>query len=134
MVIYSHSAKSGDVTYEGVNEGIWVGLEPTIGIIAGTIPTLRPLFRSCASKRKNGGHLIDDSPMQRPNHRTATEAFLFTDSSHTIRVPGGPFSDPRTPDSPTSGSEQSMTVPLHDPDEIRKTTEIRLSTFQEPPP
>ena len=114
-------------------------MESNIGIIAAFIPTLKPLFKTLASLyylRRFARHTDSDATRPEDRHRlnNANQApeyypmdnyFQPTTLNNQIKVLDGRS---------LSDSSQQTRTSEPDVDHIRKTTDFRLETYEEPHP
>ncbi|KAF2649234.1 hypothetical protein K491DRAFT_721863 [Lophiostoma macrostomum CBS 122681] len=101
--------RTNDFLYDTVDIAIWSNIEPGLGITAGSLATLRPLYRLLVSRvgwSQPSGHRLNESP---------NDAYPDVHGGHR-RKPSGPFSlITMTRNDPAEETE----IGLKFPDQIR---------------
>jgi hypothetical protein len=82
---YVMEFRTDDFLYDTVDIAIWSNIEPGLGITAGSLATLRPLYRLLVSRvgwSQPSGHMLNASP----------EGAYSKDNGRHRQKPSGPFS------------------------------------------
>ncbi|CAG8077793.1 unnamed protein product [Penicillium olsonii] len=141
--------RTGDFLWDYSNLTIWVVTECNTGIVAGSLPTLKPLFKkvlgSYASQSKTArdyfnskrsklrsGSRSDGTPLQSLGHKTNRS--VITHHTPTKNLYPNLDSPPSTPSeggTRTSNSSEERILPIQG--EILCTTEVMVSHAQDQP-
>ena len=74
-LIYVPGLKNGpDFFQNAINIGVWSVIEPGLGIIAASLATLRPLFKSCMEKTRNSSAASRSTNSKDPSHNSKLSA------------------------------------------------------------